>query len=101
MSKDRPSQSRAPRLGVTIFDVARRAGVSTATVSRALAVPAQVTERTRSKVFAAIEATGYTPNISARNLRSRSTQMVLALLPGLGNSFWNVILNAVEEVLTE
>jgi len=101
MSKDLPSKSREPRRAVTIFDVARRAGVSTATVSRALAAPAQVTEATRGKVFAAIEATGYTPNVSARNLRSKSTKMVLALLPGLGNSFWNVIINAVEEVLTK
>jgi LacI family repressor for deo operon, udp, cdd, tsx, nupC, and nupG len=101
MSKDLPSKSREPRRAVTIFDVARRAGVSTATVSRALAAPARVTEGTRRKVFAAIEATGYTPNVTARNLRSKSTKMVLALLPGLGNSFWNVIINAVEEVLTE
>jgi LacI family repressor for deo operon, udp, cdd, tsx, nupC, and nupG len=101
MSKDPPAKSPEPRRAVTIFDVARRAGVSTATVSRALAAPAQVTEGTRSKVFAAIQETGYTPNVTARNLRSKSTKMVLALLPGLGNSFWNVIINAVEEVLTK
>src|SRR5258708_2682963 len=101
MSKDPPSTSIEQRRGVTIFDVARRAGVSAETVSRALAAPAQVTERTRNKVFAAIEETGYTPNVTARNLRSKSTKMVLALLPGLGNSFWNVIINAVEEVLTK
>jgi LacI family repressor for deo operon, udp, cdd, tsx, nupC, and nupG len=101
MSKESLSKPRELRRAVTIFDVARRAGVSTATVSRALAAPAQVAEGTRGKVFAAIEATGYTPNVTARNLRSKSTKMVLALLPGLGNSFWNVIINAVEEVLTK
>src|SRR5258708_4474573 len=101
MSKDLTSKSREPRRAATIFDVARRAGVPTATVSRALAAPARVTEGTRRKVFAAIEATGYTPNVTARNLRSKSTKMVVSLLPGLGNSFWNVIINAVEEVLTE
>jgi LacI family transcriptional regulator, repressor for deo operon, udp, cdd, tsx, nupC, and nupG len=101
MTTNPSRRSREPRRAVTIFDVARRAGVSTATVSRALAAPAQVTEATRKKVFAAIEATGYTPNASARNLRSKSTKMVLVLLPGLGNSFWNVIINAVEEVLAK
>jgi LacI family repressor for deo operon, udp, cdd, tsx, nupC, and nupG len=101
MSKETPARPRDLPRTVTILDVARRAGVSTATVSRALAAPAQVTAQTRGKVFAAIEATGYTPNVTARNLRARSTKMVLALLPGLGNSFWNVIINAVEEVLTE
>ncbi len=50
--------------------------------------------------MAAIEATGYSPNATARNLRIQSTSMVLCLLPGLGHSFWNVIINAVEEVLT-
>ncbi len=101
MTTDPSRRSREPRRAITIFDVARRAGVSTATVSRALAAPAQVTEATRNKVFAAIEATGYTPNATARNLRSKSTKMVLVLLPGLGNSFWNVIINSVEEVLAK
>jgi LacI family repressor for deo operon, udp, cdd, tsx, nupC, and nupG len=86
---------------VTILDVARRAGVSTATVSRTLAVPERVAEATRAAVFAAIRETGFTPNATARNLRARSTKMVLALLHGLGNSFYTAILNAIEEVLFE
>jgi LacI family repressor for deo operon, udp, cdd, tsx, nupC, and nupG len=87
--------------GVTILDVARRAGVSTATVSRALASPERVSETTRSRVSRAIAETGYTPNASARNLRIRSTKMVLALLPGMTNTFFTPILNAVEDVLSE
>ena len=100
----RKTPSRAPepeRHAVTILDVAKRAGVSTATVSRALAMPDQVAEATRARVFAAIEETGFTPNATARSLRAKSTKMVLVLLPGLGNSFWTVIINAVEEVLTK
>jgi len=89
------------RRAATILDVARRAGVSTATVSRALAAPEQVAEPTRSRVFAAIEAIGYTPNAAARSLRAQSSKVVLVLLPGLGNSFWTAIINAVEEVLTK
>jgi LacI family repressor for deo operon, udp, cdd, tsx, nupC, and nupG len=86
---------------VTIHEVARRAGVSTATVSRAIANPGQVTEETRGRVLAAIREAGYTPNATARNLRARSTKTVLVLLPGLGNSFWNVIINSIEDVLSE
>jgi LacI family repressor for deo operon, udp, cdd, tsx, nupC, and nupG len=86
---------------VTILDVARRAGVSTATVSRTLAQPGRVAEQTRAAVFAAIRETGFTPNATARNLRSRSTKMVLALLNGIGNVFYTPILNALEEVLFE
>ena len=88
------------RRAATILDVARRAGVSTATVSRALAAPDRVAEETRSKVIAAIAATGYTPNASARNLRARSTKIVLALLPGMSNTFFAPILNAIEDTLS-
>jgi LacI family repressor for deo operon, udp, cdd, tsx, nupC, and nupG len=94
------SGSRGARPSVTIRDVARRAGVSTATVSRALANPDRVADATREAVVSAIAETGFTPNASARSLRARSTKMVLALLPGIGNSFYTPILNAVEEVLS-
>ena len=86
---------------VTIQDVARRAGVSTATVSRAIALPDRVAEATRAAVFSAIRETGYTPNAAARSLRAKSTKMVLVLLPGIGNSFFTPVLNALEEVFTE
>ena len=92
---------RGGRRSATILDVARRAGVSTATVSRALATPARVAETTRIAVFSAIREIGYTPNATARSLRARSTKMVLALLHGIGDSFYTAILNAVEEVLFE
>lgn len=94
------SGARGSRRAVTIREVARRAGVSTATVSRALADPERVAENTRAAVIAAIAETGFTPNAMARSLRARSTKMVLALLPGIGNSFYTPILNAVEEVLS-
>jgi LacI family repressor for deo operon, udp, cdd, tsx, nupC, and nupG len=100
MPKTTARRKRPKRRAVTIRDVARRAGVSTATVSRALANPGTVAEATREAVFAAIAETGFAPNASARSLRVRTTKMVLALLPGIGNSFYTPILNAVEEVLS-
>lgn len=89
------------RRAVTILDVAKRAGVSTATVSRTLTDPARVAESTRDRVIAAIAETGFTPNASARNLRSRSTKIVLSLVPGLNNTFFTPILNAIEDTLSE
>jgi len=101
MSKSRGTGRRqGVPAAVTILDVARRAGVSTATVSRALAAPDRVAEETRTRVIAAIAATGYTPNASARNLRARSTKIVLALLPGMSNTFFTPILNAIEDTLS-
>ena len=90
----------ANRRAATILDVARRAGVSTATVSRALAAPERVTKSTRSRVMAAIEESGYTPNATARSLRARSTKIVLSLVPGMSNTFFTPILNAVEDTLS-
>ena len=104
MSKGRDDPSppaHGGRRSVTITDVARRAGVSTATVSRALGKPDHVAEETRAAVFSAIQETGYIPNATARSLRARSTKMVLALLNGIGDSFFTAILNAVEEALFE
>ena len=59
----------APRTA-TIADVAARAGVSTATVSRALAKPDSVRAETVALVMEAVRACGYTPNSSARMLRT-------------------------------
>ena len=54
----------------TLHDVAREAGVSLITASRALSNPALVTARTIEKVLLAVEATGYLPNRLAGGLRS-------------------------------
>ena len=50
-----------------IYEVARHAGVSTATVSRVLSQPDVVSPDTRQKVLDAVESLGYTPNAAARS----------------------------------
>ena len=62
-------------------DVARLAGVSTATVSRALNIPASVDPATLSRVRAAIEKLRYVPHGAARALRSRKSEMIGAVVP--------------------
>ncbi|MHA7775326.1 LacI family DNA-binding transcriptional regulator [Roseibium sp. M-1] len=84
-----------------IRDVAREAGVSTATVSRALSNPELLSESTRETVFAAIRATGYRVNRAARNLRTRQAGAVLVLVPNLGNPFFSQILAGISETLGE
>src|SRR5437660_12359978 len=75
-------QIRKPRIG----DVAKRAGVSTATVSRTLATPDRVTPKTRDAVMRAVRETGYVLNLAARNLRTSRTHAVLAVLPDASNT---------------
>lgn len=80
-----------------IRDVAKEAGVSTATVSRALSNPELLSEATREQVFAAIRATGYRVNWAARNLRTRQARAILVLVPNLGNPFFSQILAGISE----
>lgn len=87
------------KLQPKIKDVAHVAGVSTATVSRALTQPERLSESTREKVFDAIRATGYRVNKAARNLRTRRAGAVLVLVPNLGNPFFSTILSSINEVL--
>ncbi|MEO9528129.1 LacI family DNA-binding transcriptional regulator [Roseibium sp.] len=82
-----------------IQDVAREAGVSTATVSRALSNPELLSEATREQVFAAIRSTGYRVNRAARNLRTRRAGAVLVMVPNLGNPFFSQILAGISETL--
>ena len=56
-----------------IQDVARDAGVSTATVSRVLSAPERVAESTRARVLASVERLGYAPNVAAKSLRTLRT----------------------------
>lgn len=83
-----------------ITDVARLAGVSTATVSRTLSHPDRVSEETRIAVQAAIKATGYTLNLAARNLRHQRTGSIVAMVPNLANPFFSEILSGIASVLS-
>ncbi len=84
-----------------IQDVARAAGVSTATVSRALSNPDLLAEATRKAVMEAIRDTGYRVNQAARNLRKRRAGAVLVMTPNLGNPFFSEILAGISATLSE
>lgn len=85
----------------TIQDVARRAGVSTATVSRTLSAPDRVAAKTRAAVMEAVRTTGYSVNRAARTLRTNQTGSVIVLVPNLGNPFFSEILAGIETVFAE
>ncbi|MGF1619078.1 MAG: LacI family DNA-binding transcriptional regulator [Rhodomicrobiaceae bacterium] len=98
-TSDKPRKGRQRQTAARIKEVARLASVSTATVSRALSNPGQVTAETRARVMAAVAKVGYVPNPAARTLRSRKTHMVLVVLPDLSNIFFSRVLRGIEEEL--
>src|SRR5262245_58913270 len=66
---------------VTLHDVAKEAGVSLITASRALSNPGVVSKATIEKVRQAVAATGYIPNLLAGGLKSKRSMTVAALVP--------------------
>jgi LacI family repressor for deo operon, udp, cdd, tsx, nupC, and nupG len=85
---------------VKIQDVAKVAGVSTATISRTLSNPSVVSEATRVAVLEAVKVTGYRVNRAARNLRTQRSNAILVLLPDMGNPFFSQILQGIESALS-
>lgn len=83
---------RAP----TLHDVARRAGVHPATVSRALSRPSMVAPATRSAVLDAVDAVGFVPNRSARQLASGRAGAVGVIVPDITNPFFGSILRSIQ-----
>ncbi|MFK4813035.1 LacI family transcriptional regulator [Devosia neptuniae] len=80
----------------TIEDVAAIAGVSIATVSRAINDPGKVADETRRRVTQAVAQTGYTTNAMARSLRMRRSKMILILAPDVGDPNFSNILVGLE-----
>ncbi|TWT13878.1 LacI family DNA-binding transcriptional regulator [Reyranella sp. CPCC 100927] len=79
-----------------IKDIARRARVSPATVSRALSDSGLVAEPTLSRIREAARTLNYRPNVSARNLRTRRSMAVLMVVRDIGNPFYLDIVKGVE-----
>lgn len=82
-------------------DVAIRAGVSTATVSRYFHSPEKVKPSTSKKVAAAIEETGYRPNLLARNFRISRAFAILVLVPDVSNPFFSDVIKGIESIATD
>jgi len=82
----------------TIFDVAKKAGVSVMTVSRTLNSPGKVSLKTRKKITRAMEALGYEPNQIARSLVKSKTHILGIIMPDIKNTFFNSWFREVEQV---
>ncbi|MDQ1569460.1 MAG: LacI family transcriptional regulator [Actinomycetota bacterium] len=83
---------------IKIIDVAREAGVSTATVSRVLNSHANVDPVLAGRVREAADKLGYRPNGIARSLRRQSTDVIALIISDVGNPFFTAITRGVEDI---
>ena len=82
----------------SIKEVAALAGVSTATVSRCINTAEKVSARTRAKVASAIKTLDYTPNTLAQQFRRGRTQMVMVVVPAIGDPFFTEVMAGIRQV---
>lgn len=83
---------------ITIYDVAREAGVSMATVSRVVNGNPNVKPSTRKKVSEVIERLNYRPNAVARGLASKKTTTVGVILPSVTNLFFASLARGIDDI---
>ena len=83
---------------VTIFDVAKEAGVSKSTVSRVINRDTKVKQETRDAVEAAIKKLNYSPSYMAQAIRTRKTHTIALVVPEYSNIFYTEMFRGVEDI---
>ena len=103
VGKDAVKERRSRRSsgGITLSDVAKVAGVSAITASRALNTPDRVSPDALARIRAAIERTGYVPNMLAGGLASNRSRLVAALVPTIAGPVFLETIQALTEALAE
>ncbi|MBL8689404.1 MAG: LacI family DNA-binding transcriptional regulator [Rhodospirillaceae bacterium] len=85
---------------VSLEDVAKEAGVSIMTVSRAFRRPEALSEDTLSRVLQAADALGYVPNQIASGLRSRRSQTIACVIPTISSSVYANVVQGLSDAIT-
>lgn len=98
-SRRRNAPRKGSRSGARMSDVAKIAGVSAMTVSRAIRDPKSVTLETMNKIQQAVAAAGYVPNRIAGSLASQHTNIVGLVVPSLRNSLFAETIQGVADIL--
>jgi LacI family transcriptional regulator len=86
---------------ITLADVAREAGTSASTASRALSGRGYVAPDVRKRLLAVADRLGYIPNLSARTLKQRTSRVVGVVVSDLGNQFYAALAAGIEQELRE
>ena len=85
----------------TIYDIAKAAGVSIATVSRVFNQAENVKPQTRNKVLKVAEEMGYHPHVYAQGLASKKKNRIVMLAPVMSNYFFTEVLRGIQDSLAE
>jgi len=81
----------------TVYNVAEKAGVSIATVSRVINNSPKVHPKTREKVLKVIEELDYHPNFSAQGLALNITEIIALIFPDISGPFYSEVIRGVEK----
>ncbi|ACT08371.1 transcriptional regulator, LacI family [Dickeya chrysanthemi Ech1591] len=101
VSTKKTTRHAAATRSPTLDDVARAAGLSSMTVSRALNTPALVRAKTIEKVQEAVRATGYIPNALAGGLASRRSKLIAVVVPQINNNMFVDTIQALSDELAQ
>lgn len=88
-------------MGVTIYDVAKEANVSIATVSKVINNKGRISEKTRKKVHDVMEKLNYHPNMMASALMGKKTKTIGLLVPDLAYPFFSELARSIEDRASE
>ncbi len=94
-------KTRNPVAAATMKDVALKANVSTATVSRALMNPDKVSQATRNRVEQAAMEVGYLPQSMGRNVKRNESRTILVIVPDICDPFFSEIIRGIEVTAAE
>jgi DNA-binding LacI/PurR family transcriptional regulator len=82
---------------ITIYDVAKKSGVSIATVSKVINNKGRISEKTRKKVLDVMKKLDYYPNVMASALMGKKTKTIGFLIPDLANPFFSELARNIED----
>ena len=85
--------------GITIKDIARQCGVSFSTVSRAINNHPGINQDTKNMILKVVEENQFIPNNSARNLKRLESNAIVVLIKGIGNPFFQPMIDVLEELI--
>ena len=88
-------------MGVTIYDLARAAGVGIGTVSRCLNNHPSVSAQTRARVLSVVRRLNYQPHTYAQRLANRKTNTIAAIIPYFTNYFFVQVLGGIQDKASE